>query len=92
MQFLKEDYSQQGFRVLTLKGAFGEQFEAVTGACGDAFEKVWFKLRTGGAICLPRITQPEPAQAILVHQLGWNLPEQPPPRIYQHQVPDVWTT
>src|SRR5207249_1985757 len=27
---------------------------------------VWFKLRVGCAICLPRITQPEPAQAILL--------------------------
>jgi transposase len=54
--------------------------------------EVWFKLRAGGAICLPRITQPEPAQALLLHQLGWNLPEQPPPKIYKEQVPDVWTT
>lgn len=54
--------------------------------------EVWFKLRAGGAICLPRITQPEPAQALLLQQLGWRLPEQPPPRIYKDQVPDVWTT
>jgi len=54
--------------------------------------EVWFKLRAGGAICLPRITQPEPAQALLLHQLGWHLPEQPPPKIYKDQVPDVWTT
>jgi transposase len=54
--------------------------------------EVWFKLRAGGAICLPRIAQPEPAQAILLHQLGWSLPEQPPPKIYKDQVPDVWTT
>ena len=54
--------------------------------------QVWFKLRAGGAICLPRITQPEPAQAILLQQLGWHLPEQPPPKVYKDQVPDVWTT
>jgi len=54
--------------------------------------EVWFKLRAGGAICLPRITQPEPAQAILLHQMGWSIPEQPPPKIYKNQVPDVWTT
>jgi transposase len=54
--------------------------------------EVWFKLRAGGAICLPRITQPEPAQAILLHQLGWSLPKQPPPKIYKDHVPDVWTT
>ena len=54
--------------------------------------EVWFKLRAGGAICLPRVTQPEPAQAILLHHLGWSLPEQPPPKIYKDHVPDVWTT
>jgi len=53
---------------------------------------VWFKTRAGGAICLPRITQPETAQQVLLHQLGWQLPEQPPPKIYQHQVPNVWET
>ena len=54
--------------------------------------EVWFKLKAGGAICLPRITQPEAAQAMLLHQLGWSLPEQPPPRIYRDQVADVWPT
>jgi transposase len=54
--------------------------------------EVWFKLREGGAICLPRVTQPEPAQSMLLHHLGWVLPEQPPPRIYKDQVPDVWPT
>jgi transposase len=54
--------------------------------------EVWFKLRSGGAICLPRITQPESAQAILLQQMGWSMPEQPPPKIYKNQVPDVWTT
>jgi len=54
--------------------------------------EVWFKLKAGGAICLPRITQPEPTQAMILHQLNWSLPEQPPPRIYQDQVADVWPT
>lgn len=54
--------------------------------------EVWFKLKASGAICLPRITQPEAAQAMLLHQMGWLLPQQPPPRIYQHQVADVWPT
>lgn len=54
--------------------------------------EVWFKLRAGGCICLERITQPEAAQAALLHQLGWPLPQQPPPRIYKHQVKNVWTT
>jgi transposase len=54
--------------------------------------EVWFKLKAGGAICLTRITQPESAQALLLHQLGWTLPEQPPPRVYKDQVPGVWPT
>lgn len=54
--------------------------------------EVWFKLKAGGAICLPRITQPESAQAMLLHQMYWSLPEQPPPRIYKDQVADVWPT
>jgi transposase len=44
--------------------------------------EVWFELRNGGTICLPRITQPEPAQAALLTQLEWTLPAQPPPRVY----------
>jgi hypothetical protein len=47
--------------------------------------EVWFELCDGGTICLPRITQPEPAQAALLTQLGWTLPAQPPPRIYPAQ-------
>lgn len=54
--------------------------------------EVWFQLRSGGSICLERITQPEPAQAALIDQLGWPLPEQPPPRVYKTQVENVWTT
>jgi transposase len=54
--------------------------------------EVWFKLREGGCICLERITQPEPAQAALIDQLGWPLPQQPPPRIYTTQLENVWTT
>jgi len=54
--------------------------------------EVWFRLRKEGCICLERITQPEPAQAALINQLGWQLPQQPPPRIYQTQVENVWTT
>jgi transposase len=44
--------------------------------------EVWFELRDGGTICLPRITQPEPPQAALLAQLGWTLPAQPPPRVF----------
>jgi transposase len=35
----------------------------------------------GRYLILPRFTQPEPEQAILLHQLQLNLPLQPPPRI-----------
>ena len=48
--------------------------------------EVWFRLRDGRHLCLPRITEPEKQQALLLHHLGWNLPEQPPPRVYSHQL------
>lgn len=54
--------------------------------------EVWFKLRAGGCICLERVTQPEAAQAALIHQLNWPLPQQPPPRIYKADLQSVWTT
>ena len=54
--------------------------------------EVWFKLRAGGCICLERITQPEAAQAALIHQLDWPLPQQPPPKIYKTRIENVWTT
>ena len=51
--------------------------------------EVWFNLRDGGKLCLPRITEPEKEQALLLHHLAWHLPAQPPPRIYRHQVPKI---
>jgi transposase len=48
-----------------------------------ALVEVWFELKDGRQLCLPRITQPEPVQALLLSQLNWKLPAQPPPRIYQ---------
>jgi len=51
--------------------------------------EVWFELADGRRMCLPRITQPEPAQALLLAQLGWSLPAQPPPRIYSKEVSPV---
>jgi transposase len=51
-----------------------------------AIVEVWFNLRDGGQLCLPRITEPEKEQALLLHHLGWNLPKQPPPRVYSHQI------
>jgi len=49
--------------------------------------EVWFNRRQGGSICLPRITEPDPEQALVLHQLGWHLPEQPPPKIHSKDVP-----
>lgn len=54
--------------------------------------EVWFKTRDEGVLCLLRITEADGAQAVLLPQLGWRLPEQPPPKIYQHQIPNVWET
>jgi len=54
--------------------------------------EVWFKTRDARALCLLRITEADAAQAALLHQLGWRLPDQPPPKIYQHPIPNVWET
>jgi len=52
---------------------------------------VEFDTADGRAITLPRITIPEKEQAALLLQLGWTLPEQPPPRIRrpQNSAPDL---
>jgi hypothetical protein len=34
-----------------------------------------------------RITPPELAQAVLLEQLNWRLPQQPPPRVYAQDLP-----
>jgi hypothetical protein len=57
-----------------------------------ALVEVWFELRDGRQICLPRMTQPEPVQALLLRQLNWQLPQQPPPRIYAKDLPGASTT
>ena len=49
--------------------------------------EVWFRLHDGRQLCLPRITQSEEHQALLLAQLGWEVPAQPPPRIDSAQVP-----
>ena len=49
--------------------------------------EVWFELRDGRTMCLPRITQPERVQRLRLAQLNWQLPEQPPPRIYDKDLP-----
>jgi transposase len=42
---------------------------------------VWFPTTDGRHLVMPRYTQPEPEQAILLHKLQLSLPPQPPPRI-----------
>lgn len=49
---------------------------------------VEFDTRDGRRLLLQRITIPEKEQAALLLQLGWTLPEQPPPRIRANQSPD----
>jgi transposase len=42
---------------------------------------VHLPMDTGQELVLTRRTQPDTDQRLLLRQLGWNLPEQPPPRI-----------
>jgi transposase len=42
---------------------------------------VSFPTTDGRLLVMPRYTEPEPEQAIMLHQLGLVLPQQPPPRI-----------
>jgi hypothetical protein len=51
--------------------------------------EVWFDLRPGGQICLPRITQPEAPAQLILHRLGWSLPEQQHPESTAIKV-DLW--
>jgi len=44
--------------------------------------EVWFDIVDGRRICLPRITMPEPEHQVVLEQIKWSLPAQPPPRIY----------
>ena len=48
---------------------------------------VEFDTTDGRHLTLPRITIPEKEQAALLLQLGWTLPEQPPPRVTSQQLP-----
>lgn len=44
--------------------------------------EVWFDTADDRRICLPRITMPEPEHQVVLEQIKWTLPKQPPPRIY----------
>jgi hypothetical protein len=47
---------------------------------------VHLPLTDGRELVLPRYTQPEPEQRLILQKLGWALPPQPPPRIRAAQV------
>ena len=48
---------------------------------------VHLPLADGRELVLPRYTQPEPEQRLVLEKLGWELPAQPPPRIRAPQLP-----
>ena len=50
---------------------------------------VHLPLADGRELVLPRYTQPEPDQRLVLEKLGWELPAQPPPRIRSPQVAAV---
>jgi hypothetical protein len=47
---------------------------------------VHLPLADGRELVLPRYTQPEPEQRLVLEKLGWELPPQPPPHIRAAQV------
>ena len=49
---------------------------------GIQLVEVWFDTIDERRICLPRITMPEPKHQVVLEQLKWTMPRQPPPRIY----------
>lgn len=49
--------------------------------------EVHLPLADGRELVLPRYTQPEPEQRLVLEKLGWELPAQPPPRIRSPQLP-----
>ena len=55
----------------------------LTNSPASNWSKSGFNCAPAGCICLEPVTQPEAAQAALIHQLNWPLPQQPPPRIYK---------
>ena len=48
--------------------------------------EVWFRLRDGRNLCLPRYTQPETEQALILHLLGWDT-RAATPRIHATDLP-----
>jgi hypothetical protein len=50
---------------------------------------VHLPLADGRELVLPRYTQPEPERRLILENLGWELPAQPPPRIRRPQVAET---
>jgi hypothetical protein len=50
---------------------------------------VHLPLADGRELVLPRYTQPEPDQRLVMEKLGWEMPAQPPPRIRSPQVAEA---
>jgi len=50
---------------------------------------VHLPLADGRELVLPRYTQPEPEQRLVLEKRGWELPPQPPPRIRSPQLPTL---
>ena len=55
--------------------------EALETLAGILMLDVHLPLADGRELVLPRYTQPEPEQRLVLEKLGWELPAQPPPRI-----------
>ena len=55
--------------------------EGLTTLAGILMLDVHLPLADGRELVLPRYTQPEPEQRLVLEKLGWALPAQPPPRI-----------
>ncbi len=50
-------------------------------SASSAMLDVSFPTTDGRRLVMPRYTEPEPEQALLLHHLKLALPQQPPPRI-----------
>ncbi len=61
--------------------------EVLAPLAGILMLDVHLPLADGRERVLPRYTQPEPEQRLVLEKLGWELPAQPPPRI--RSVPTV---
>ncbi len=59
---------------------------ALESLAGILMVHVWFTLRDGRKICLPRITEPDTEQQLVLHHYRLALSEQPPSKIYPRDV------